>query len=68
MSEETETIKETARATQEVAKTTSKAIDAGREMGGFVSQYISGPLEQSFGILEDKLKHIRWERKLRLIK
>lgn len=68
MSEESEAIKETAKATQEVAKTTSKAIDAGREMGGFISRYISGSLEQSFGILEDKLKHIRWERRLRFIK
>jgi len=34
MNEETEVIKETAKATQEVAKTASNAIDAGREMGG----------------------------------
>jgi len=68
MSEETEAIKETAKATQEVAKTTSKAIDAGREMGGFVSRFISGPLEQGVGIIEDRLRYIRWERQLRLIK
>lgn len=61
-------IEESAKAVQEVAKTTSTAIDAGREMGGFVSRFISGPLEQGVGILEDKLSYIRWERKLRLIK
>lgn len=61
-------IEESAKAVQEVAKTTSTAIDAGREMGGFVSRFISGPLEQGVGILEDKLHYIRWERKLRLIK
>ncbi|TQV65819.1 DUF4393 domain-containing protein [Exilibacterium tricleocarpae] len=68
MSEELESIKETAKATQEVAKTASKAIDAGREMGGFVSRFISGPLEQGVGIIEDKLKYIRWERQQRLIR
>lgn len=68
MSEETEAIKETAKAAQEVAKTTSKAIDSGREMGGFISRFISGPLEQGVGIFEDRLRYIRWERQLRLIK
>lgn len=61
-------IEESAKAVQEVAKTTSNAIDASREMGGFISRFISGPLEQGAGILEDKLRYIRWERKIRLIK
>jgi hypothetical protein len=68
MSEETEALKETAKATQEVAKTASNAINAGREMGGFVSRFISDPLEQAVGIVEDKLKYIRWERQQRLIR
>lgn len=68
MNEEIEAIKETAKATQEVAKTASNAIDAGREMGGFISRFISGPLEQGIGIFEDKLRYIRWERQVRLIK
>lgn len=68
MSEEAEAIKETAKATQEVAKTASNAIDAGREMGGFIARFVSGPLEQCVGIFEDKLKYIRWERQQRLIK
>ncbi|MEJ2391534.1 MAG: Abi-alpha family protein, partial [Gammaproteobacteria bacterium] len=68
MSDETEAIKEAAKATQEVAKTASNAIDAGREMGGFVSRFISGPLEQAVGIVEDKLRYIRWERQRRLIR
>jgi len=61
-------IEETAKAVKEVAKTSSNAIDAGKDLGGFVSKFISGPLEQGVGILEDKLKYIRWERKVRLIK
>ncbi len=67
MTEETEAVKETAKATQEVAKTTGKAIDASREFGGFVSRYIAGPLEQGMGIFEDKLKYMRWERQIRLM-
>ncbi len=67
MSEETEAVKETAKAAQEIAKTTGKAIDVSQEFGGFVSRYISGPLEQGMGIFEDKLKYMRWERQMRLM-
>ena len=58
---------ETAKATQEVAKTTGKAIEASQKFGGFIAKYISGSLEQGMGIFEDKLKYMRWERQLRLI-
>lgn len=57
---------EESKAVQEVAKTTSKAIDAGREMGGFIAKYIAGPLEQAMGIWEDKLKYRRWENQIKL--
>ncbi|MDY6879874.1 MAG: Abi-alpha family protein [Thermodesulfobacteriota bacterium] len=67
MTEETEAVKETAKAAQEIAKTTGKAIDASEKFGGFVSRYISGPLEQGMGIFEDKLKYMRWERQMRLM-
>jgi len=67
MHEETEAVKETAKAAQEIAKTTGKAIDASQEFGGFISRYISGPLEQGIGIFEDKLKYMRWERQMRLM-
>ena len=67
MSEESEVITETAKATQEVAKTTGKAIDAGEKFGGFISRYISGSLEQGMGIFEDKLKYMRWETQMRLM-
>ena len=60
-------IAEIAKAGQEVAKTTSKAIDAGSDMGGFISRYISGPLEQVTGMVEDHLRYVRWERRQRLI-
>lgn len=55
------------KAIEEVAKTTGKAIDAGRELGGFLSKYVGGSLDQAMGIVEDKLKYLRWERQIRLI-
>jgi hypothetical protein len=63
----TSEIEETAKAAQEIAKTTGKAIEAGEKFGRFISKYIGGPLEQSIGIFEDKLKYMRWERQLRLM-
>jgi hypothetical protein len=68
MRKETNEVIQTAKATQEVAKTTSKALDTAEKLGGFISKYIGGPLEQAVGIFEDKLKYIRWERQQRLFK
>ena len=58
---------EESKAVVEVAKTTGKAVDAARELGGFLSKYVGGSLEQAMGIFEDKLKYLRWERQVRLI-
>lgn len=55
-------VEETAKAVQEVTKTSGKGIDASRCFGGFVAKLISGSLEQGMGIFEDKLKYIRWKR------
>ena len=60
-------ISESAKAVQEVAKATGKAIDASQKFGGFISRYVAGPLEQGMGIFEDKLKYMRWERQVRLM-
>lgn len=60
-------VSETAKAVQEVAKATGKAIDAGQKFGGFISRYVAGPIEQGMGIFEDKLKYMRWERQVRLM-
>lgn len=56
------------KAVTETAKTTGKAVDASRELGGFVARFIGGPLEQASGIAEDKLRYMRWERQVRLMK
>ena len=71
MSEDDQAMKaasETAWAAQEVAKTTGKGIEAGRDLGAFVARFIGGPLEQASGIVEDKLKYIRWELAVRYMK
>lgn len=68
MGTSTDPVSESAKATQEVAKATGKAIDATREAGGFIAKYIAGPLEQGMGIFEDRLRYARWERQLRLMR
>lgn len=60
-------MKDESKAVEEIARTTGKVIDAGRELGGFLSKYVGGSIEQVAGIMEDKLKHMRWERQVRLI-
>jgi hypothetical protein len=61
-------IEETAKATQEVAKTAGKAIDASCELGGFFSRIFGVSLEQLVGIGEDHLTVYRRTRQLRLAK
>jgi hypothetical protein len=55
------------KAAEEIAKTVGKGIDAGREVGSFLAKYIGGTVEQAMGIIEDRLKYVRWERKIRLL-
>ena len=61
-----ETIKEAAKATQEIAKTSSVAIKATERLGSFLSKLIGEPAEIAIGVLSDRLKFMRWERQLRL--
>jgi hypothetical protein len=61
-------VEEAAKATQEVAKTTGKAIDATRELGGFLARIFGGSLTQLAGIGEDQLTAYRLTRQLRLAK
>lgn len=60
-------LNEEAKAVQEVAKTSGKFIDGIRDFGSFVTKFISGPLEQKKGILEDELKYSRWENQIKLM-
>jgi hypothetical protein len=67
MNEQLETVKSVADATNEVAKTTGKAIDTLESFAKFISHFIQGSLEQGMGIVEDKLKYVRWERQIRFM-
>ena len=60
-------MEEEGKSIEEVAKTAGKAIDGATKAGQFISQYLKGPLAEAFGIIEDKLKYLRWERRVRLM-
>jgi hypothetical protein len=64
MTDETDAIKESAKAVQEVAKTTGQAI----QFAEFIVKFIACPLEEGIGIFHDKLKYMRWERQVRFRK
>lgn len=52
---------EESKALQEMAKAAGKSIDAVGDLGRFIAKYIDGPLEQAFGIWNEKLKYRRLE-------
>jgi hypothetical protein len=57
MSGESDTVKEVAKATQEVAKTAGKAVDAGRSVGGFLDRVFGQAIEDTVGVLwTDKIR------------
>lgn len=58
---------ESAKAIGKVADASGKAIDAGREFGGFFSRHFGGSVEQWAGLWEDKLRYRRWENQLALM-
>lgn len=57
---------ELGRAGQEISKAAGKGLDAAQTAGGFFGKYLAGPLEETSGILTDRLRFIRWERQVRL--
>jgi hypothetical protein len=62
-----EEIKESAKAIQEIAKTTNTGIEVVERLGSFVSRIIKEPLDEASGMITDRLKYARWERQQRLI-
>ena len=67
MKDEVKAIEETAKAAQEIARTTSDIVGASEKFGSFIAKHINSSLESAMGIFEDKLKYMRWERQQRLI-
>ena len=68
MTDEPKNIVEASKAIQEVAIASGKTIDLAKDFGSFIAKHISGSLEQGMGIFEDKLRYMRWERQVRLMK
>lgn len=58
---------ESAKAVQEVSKLAGKMIDSCDEFGRFITDYADASLSVAFGIFEDKLRYMRWERQVRLM-
>jgi hypothetical protein len=61
-------LEETAKATQEVAKTTNTAIETIRDFGNYMSKFLTPPLEQVSELITDKLKYYTVTNQLNLMK
>lgn len=57
---------ESAKAVQEVAKTTGRVVDVVHDAGGFLAPHVDGIFAQVSGIITDRLKYMRGVRLLRL--
>lgn len=57
---------ESAKAVQEVAKTTGKVVDVVHDAGGFLAPHVDGVLAQVVGLFTDHLKYVRGVRLVRL--
>lgn len=64
MSEE---ITESAKALQEIAKTTGQAITVVDKVGSFFARIMKEPIDSTCGMLADTLKFKRWQRQISLI-
>lgn len=60
-------LQESAKAVQAVAKVSGQAIDGTGRVLGYLAHLLGDSLEQAAGILCDKLRYARWERRVRLL-
>lgn len=60
-------IEESAKAITETAKLGTTVVEATEKMGGFLSHILNEPITEAVGIFGDKLKFMRWKRKLRIV-
>ena len=63
----TDDVKETAKAIQEVAKTTGQAIQTVERVGSFLARVMGESIDATCGMIADTLKFKRWQRQVRLI-
>lgn len=52
---------------EETAKLYTTSIEAAGKMGGFLSKVLNEPITEAVGMFGDKLKFMRWKRKLRIV-
>lgn len=64
---ENDSIKETAIATGKIADVAKVGVEGASKVGKFLAPFVSGPLEQMSGIIEDSLKFWRLERQLSFV-
>ena len=58
---------ETAKAVQEVAKTTGQGIETVNKVGNFFARIMGESIDATCGMLADTLKYKRWERQIALV-
>ena len=55
------------KALTEIAKTAGKAVDSAEKLGSFFHHVFGPTMEDSLGMIHDRIAFWRWERKVRLI-
>lgn len=60
-------IKEASKAVAETAKFGTKSVETTEKILCFLSKVFKEPIEQTSGIIGDKLKFIRWKRQVRIV-
>jgi len=60
-------VTESAKAIQEIAKTTGQAINVADKLGQFFARIMKEPIDATCGMLADTLKYKRWERQVALM-
>jgi hypothetical protein len=59
-------LSESAKAAQEIAKTTRTGLEVAKDFGSWVAELISEPVGEVSGMISDHFKVVRWERQQRL--
>lgn len=60
-------LEECAKAISDTAKLGITVVEATEKIGGFLSHILNEPFTEAVGIFGDKLKFMRWKRKLRIV-
>lgn len=58
---------DTAETTREITRVVEKSIDSANKLGEFIGPIVAGSLKQGMGIIEDRLRYMRLERRARMM-